>query len=152
MLARAAITLETERAKRPNTWCLWWWWWWFISAEVTGARNFSTLTYPAYEQCYLLSIVGGPFFQICNLQNLKITRIITFRISNVGYQAGSWWDPKYVFNLCFFERTLYKSNYIISILSWCRTHTKIRSKLVDIITAGSQKITLWGSQRTPLGI
>jgi len=26
------------------------------------------------------------------------------------------------------------------------------SKLVDIVTAGSQKITLWGPQRTPLGI
>jgi len=32
------------------------------------------------------------------------------------------------------------------------THTKIRSKLVVIVTAGSQKITLWGHQRTPLGI
>ena len=52
----------------------------------------------------------------------------------------------------FFERTLYKSNYIIFILSWCGTHTKIRSKLVDIVTAGSQKITFWGPQRTPLGI
>ena len=65
----------------------------------------------------------------------------------------SRWDPKCVFNfLCFFERTLYKSNYIIFIWSWCGTHTKIRSKLVDIVTAGSQKITLWGPQRTPLGI
>ena len=26
------------------------------------------------------------------------------------------------------------------------------SKLVDIVKAGSQKITLWGPQRTPLGI
>jgi len=26
------------------------------------------------------------------------------------------------------------------------------SKLFDIVTAGSQKITLWGPQRTPLGI
>jgi len=26
------------------------------------------------------------------------------------------------------------------------------SKSVDIVTAGSQKITLWGPQRTPLGI
>ena len=52
----------------------------------------------------------------------------------------------------FFERTLYKSNYIIFISSWCGTHTKIRSKLVDIVTAGSQKITLCGPQRTSLGI
>jgi len=85
-------------------------------------------------------------FQIYNVQNLKTTRITTF-------QVGSRWDPKCVFNfLRFFERTLYKSNYIIFILSWCGTHTKIMSKLVDIVTAGSQKITLWGPQRTPLGI
>ena len=67
---------------------------------------------------------------------------------------GPRWDPKCVFNfLCFFfEIKLYKSNYIIFISSWCGTHTKVRSKLVDIVTAGSQKITLWGPQRTPLGI
>jgi len=92
-------------------------------------------------------------FQIYNVQNLKIIRITTFHIFNVVYQAGSRWDPKWVFNfLLFFERILYKSNYIIFILSWCGTHTKIRSKLVDIVTAGSQKITLWGPQRTPFGI
>ena len=93
-------------------------------------------------------------FQIYNVQNLKITRITTFRICNLVYQAGPRLDPKCVFNfLCFFfERTLYKSNYLIFILSWCWTHTQIRSKLVDIVTAGSQKITLWGPQRIPLGI
>ena len=92
-------------------------------------------------------------FQIYNVHNLKITRIITVRICNIVYQEGSRWDPKCVFNfLRFFERTLYKANYIIFILSWCGTHTKIRSKLVDIVTAGSQKITLWGPQRTTLGI
>jgi len=26
-LARAAVTLETERVKGSNPWCLWWWWW-----------------------------------------------------------------------------------------------------------------------------
>ena len=62
-------------------------------------------------------------------------------------------DPTCVFNFftCF-ERILYKSNCIIFIFSWCGTHTKIRSKLVVIVTAGSQEITLWGPQRTPLGI
>ena len=61
-------------------------------------------------------------------------------------------DPTCVFNFfTFFERILYKSNCIIFIFSWCGTHT-IRSKLVVIVTAGSQKITLWGPQRTPLGI
>ena len=28
-LARAAVTLETERIKESNPWCLWWWWWWW---------------------------------------------------------------------------------------------------------------------------
>ena len=63
------------------------------------------------------------------------------------------WTPTCVFNFfTFFETILYKSNYIIFTFSWCRTHTKIRSKLVVIVTAGSQKITLLGPQRTPLGI
>ena len=62
-------------------------------------------------------------------------------------------DPTCVLNFfTFFERKLYKSNCIIFIFSWFVTHTKVRSKLVVIATAGSQKITLWGPQRTPLGI
>ena len=28
-LARAAVTVETERIKGSNPWCLWWWWWWW---------------------------------------------------------------------------------------------------------------------------
>ena len=28
-LARAAVTVETERIKGSNHWCLWWWWWWW---------------------------------------------------------------------------------------------------------------------------
>ena len=107
----------------------------------------SIWTMSSSEHCRLA------IFQIYNVQNLKITRITTFRICNVVYQAGSRWDPKRVFNfLRFFERALNKSNYIIFILSWCGTHTKIRSKLVDIIKAGSQKITLWGPRRTPLSV
>ena len=127
----------------------------FISTEdslKTSSRSLRThsssiWTMASSEHCW------RAIFQIYNVQNLKITRITTFRICNMVHQAGSRWDPKCVFNfLRFFERTLYKSNYIIFILSWCGTHIKIRSKLVDIVTAGSQKITLWGPQRTPLGI
>ena len=63
------------------------------------------------------------------------------------------YGPHVFFNFfTFFERILYRSNCIIFIFSWCATHTKIRSKLVVIVTAESQKITLWGPQRTPLGI
>jgi hypothetical protein len=28
-LARKVVTLETERIKGSNPWCLWWWWWWW---------------------------------------------------------------------------------------------------------------------------
>jgi len=28
-LARAVVTLETERIKGSNPWCIWWWWWWW---------------------------------------------------------------------------------------------------------------------------
>jgi len=127
----------------------------YFNRSNRGARNFFTLTrhsssiwtVSSSEHC------RRAIFQLYNVQNLKITRITKFRICNVVYHAGSRWDLKCVFNfLRFFERTLYKSNYIIFILTWCGTHTKIRIKLVDIVTAGSQKITLWGPQRTPLGI
>ena len=33
-LARAAVTLETERTKGPNHWWWWWWWWW----QHTGCK------------------------------------------------------------------------------------------------------------------
>jgi hypothetical protein len=92
-------------------------------------------------------------FQIYNVQNLEITIMTTFHIYNVVYQAGSRRDPMWVFNfLRFFEEVLYKSNYIIFILSWCRTRTKIRSTSVVRVTTGSQKITVWGPGGTPLGI
>jgi hypothetical protein len=29
-LAGAVVTLETERIKGSNPWCLWWWWWFLI--------------------------------------------------------------------------------------------------------------------------
>ena len=84
---------------------------------------------------------------------IPLHTIYSRKTGYVIYQPGSRWDPRRVFNfLRFFERTLYKSNYIIFIFSWCGTHTKIRSKLVVIVTAESQKITLWGPQSIPLGI
>ena len=127
----------------------------FISTEYslkTSSRSLkwhlsSIWTMASSEHC------RRAIFQIYNVHNLKITRITTFCICNLVYQAGSRWDPKCVFNFfLFFEWTLYKSNYIIFDLSWCGTQTKIRSKLVDIVTTGSQKITLWGPQRTALGV
>ena len=70
-----------------------------------------------------------------------------------SFMKKNIWTPTRVFNFfTFFERILYKSNCIIFIFSWCATHTKIRSTLVVLVTAGSQKITLWGPQRTHLGI
>ena len=30
VLVRAAVTVETERIKGSNPWCLWWWRWWWL--------------------------------------------------------------------------------------------------------------------------
>ena len=39
-LVRAAVTLETERIKEPNPWCLWWWWWWWWKIGSIGTDWF----------------------------------------------------------------------------------------------------------------
>jgi hypothetical protein len=38
-LARAVVTLETERIKGSNPWCLWWWWWWWWWCTVSSKQN-----------------------------------------------------------------------------------------------------------------
>jgi len=38
---RAAVTLETERIKGSNPWCiLWWWWWWWVQK---GHRRYTQI-------------------------------------------------------------------------------------------------------------
>ena len=60
------------------------------------------------------------------------------------------WTPRvFLIFFTFFERILYTSNRIIFIFSWCRAHTKIRSKLAVIVTAGSQKNHPLGSSEDP---
>ena len=34
-LARAAVTVETERINGSNPWCLWWWWCWWLTYSLT---------------------------------------------------------------------------------------------------------------------
>ena len=101
---------------------------------VIGCKNIHTVLLKLYNQFYM------------NIQYEIVRKNVhTFMKKNI-------WTP-HVFNFFyFFERILHKSNCIIFIFSWCGTHKKIRSKLVLIVTAGSQKITLWGPQRTSLGI
>ena len=77
----------------------------FISTEVTGGTELPH-THSSLIQ-HLNNVISwalsaGHFFKIYNVQNLKITRITTFRISNIVYQAGSRWDPKCVFNFLLF--------------------------------------------------
>jgi len=52
-------------------------------------------------------------FQIYNVQNLKITRITTFRICNVLYQAGFRWDPRDIFDFLLF----FLKEHLISIIT-----------------------------------
>ena len=102
---------------------------------VIGCKNIHTVLLKLYNQFY-----------VNILYEIVCKNVHAFIKKNI-------WTPRvFLIFLRFFERILYKSNCIISIFSWCATHTKIRSKLVVIVTAGSQKITLWGPQRTPLGI
>ena len=45
-LERAVVTVETERIKGSNPWCLWWWWWWLINL-----RRFHFATSSAWGRC-----------------------------------------------------------------------------------------------------
>ena len=102
---------------------------------VIGCKNIQIVLLKLYNQFYMNM-----------LYEIVCKNVHTFMKKNI-------WTPRvFLIFFTFFERILYKSNCIIFIFSWCRTHTKIRSKFVVIVTAGSQKITLWSPQRTPLGI
>ena len=102
---------------------------------VIGCKNIHTVLLKLYNQFYMNILYG-----------IVCKNVHTFMKKNI-------WTPRvFLIFFSFFERILYKSNCIIFIFSWCGTHTKIRSKLVVTVTVGSQKITLWGPQRTPLGI
>ena len=72
------------------------------SSRSLKSHSSSIWTIASSEHC------RWDFFQIYNVQNLKITRITTFRVCNVVYQAGSQWDPKCVFNFLrfFWKNTL----------------------------------------------
>ena len=71
----------------------------FISTEVTGGTELLH-THSSLIQ-HLNNVIfwalSAGLFQIYNVQNLKITRITTFRICNVVYQVGSRWDPQVCF-------------------------------------------------------
>ena len=98
-------------------------------------KNIQTVLLKLHNQFYM----NIPYEIVCK-------NVHTFMKKNI-------WSPRvFLIFFTFFERTLNKSNCKIFIFSWCGTHTKIRSKLVVIVMAGSQKITLWGPQRIPFGI
>ena len=92
------------------------------------------------------------FLKLYNQFYMNILYEIVCKNVHTFMKKNIWTPRVFLIFFTFFERILYKSNCIIFIFSWYATHTKIKSKLVVIVTAGSQKITLWGPQRTPLGI
>ena len=74
-LARAAVTVETERIKGSNHWCLWWWWWWWwwqynIGTKFTNVAKGSGLENPTadgkQQQC-----VGHKWHRATGLQNVS---------------------------------------------------------------------------------
>jgi hypothetical protein len=57
-LAGAVVTLETERIKGSNSWCLWWWWWWYYNilflwdhCRICGPSLTETSVCGAYLYC-----------------------------------------------------------------------------------------------------
>ena len=59
-LTRAAVTLETERIKGSNPWCLWWWWWWWWWHSVSR-KNW--LMNPYVTNTTLLALWYSNMFQ-----------------------------------------------------------------------------------------
>ena len=73
-VARAAVTLETERTKGSNPWYLWWWWWWvFFSRSHSRRVGLPLLFYWRCEiwfalymslsarSCLVRRMIPGPF-------------------------------------------------------------------------------------------
>jgi hypothetical protein len=40
-LAGAVVTLETERIKGSNSWCLWWWWWFWCMYRASCTVDYT---------------------------------------------------------------------------------------------------------------
>ena len=57
-LARAVVTLETERIRHP--WCLWWWWWWWWWYYINRAEECRTDSFGSEQ---------GPVVSICEQRN-----------------------------------------------------------------------------------
>ena len=51
----AVVTLETERIKRSNPWCLWWWWWWWLRGKE---KHLLLSLFPSSTFSFFLVMVG----------------------------------------------------------------------------------------------
>ena len=66
---RAAVTVETERIKGSDLWCLlwwWWWWWWWKKLVLTYIINFITL-HRVFYNCVLTSKTQARYNSCMNL-------------------------------------------------------------------------------------
>ena len=67
-LVRAAVTVETERIKGSNPWCLWWWSWWWWCFMLLKTRRLKSLIIlfiiKLSKTIMLLRISGSP---VCSL-------------------------------------------------------------------------------------
>ena len=58
-LERAIVTLETERIKGSNPWCLWWWWWWWWWNQNPFTLDSSSFSH-LYITCRFKTRTRGP--------------------------------------------------------------------------------------------
>jgi hypothetical protein len=108
-LARAVVTLETERVKGSNPLCLWWWsfLWKFITMHTkTCISNFPwvsrLMSAHTLFQCYE-ALCKGRFIHICfcflyyslvNAQIYKILSAVTIlqNFTKVNVKLSLWWQ------------------------------------------------------------
>jgi hypothetical protein len=74
-LARAVVTVETERIKGSNPWCLWWWWW------QMGNKSVDTVAKFGYQIKYFVHGKINPKWNSWNASYHSVWNIFSFKFS-----------------------------------------------------------------------
>ena len=90
-LERGTVTLETERAKRPNPGCLWWWWWCMYACGVGWRRQYSDSLWA--RRCGDQIPVGGKILRTCPDQTWGPPSLLYngYWVSFLGGKAARVW-------------------------------------------------------------
>ena len=104
----AVITLEMERIKGSNPWCLWWWWWWWWTMLVEENKLCSSALCALliHSEVTVFSPLGLHIF----LSILLSCRILEERMSRI---SSSYWPQSEMKTL--FIYLFYKSSNLFLI-------------------------------------